>query len=301
MPDITVIICTYNPRQDYLERTLEGLRRQTLPIARWELLLIDNNSKEPVSARFDLSWHPQGRHLVEVEQGLTAARLRGIQEAQSELLLFVDDDNVLIPDYLEKSLAIAASKPFLGAWGGTTKGVYETEPPAWFHGWAAYIGVRTIKRMNWTNVPCRKECSPIGAGLSVRRSVARAYAEAQRQSNELKLDRCGDKLLGCGDLDLAFHALKLDMGYGVTPELELDHLIPPVRLQLDYLERLVEQTMLSYALLQKKWDSVEKSYVQTGWKKNLLKRWQRRKLSNAERTLAEAIDRGYLLGQQMLK
>jgi glycosyltransferase involved in cell wall biosynthesis len=42
---ISVIICTHNPREDYLRQTLAAWRAQTLPTAQGELRLIDNASK----------------------------------------------------------------------------------------------------------------------------------------------------------------------------------------------------------------------------------------------------------------
>src|SRR5271170_3727335 len=104
--ECSVIICTHNPRQDYLRLTLEGLEKQTLPKERWELLLIDNASKEPLAGKWDLSWHPNARHIREEELGLTPARLRGIKESKGGLLVFVDDDNVLEVNYLETALDI---------------------------------------------------------------------------------------------------------------------------------------------------------------------------------------------------
>ena len=94
-PDVSVILCTHNPRADYLNRVLVGLRRQTLSVRHWELLLIDNASKESIADRFDIGWHSNGRHVREDELGLSPARLRGISEGVAELLLFVDDDIIL--------------------------------------------------------------------------------------------------------------------------------------------------------------------------------------------------------------
>src|ERR1700722_2249773 len=98
---VSVIICSHNPRENYLRRVLDALRAQTLPAQEWELLLVDNASTEPLAGRFDLSWHPNARHVREEKTGLTPARLRGIAEANGELLVFVDDDNVLRSDYLQ--------------------------------------------------------------------------------------------------------------------------------------------------------------------------------------------------------
>ena len=37
---LSVIICTHNPRSDYLRRVLKALSEQTLLKERWEMLLI---------------------------------------------------------------------------------------------------------------------------------------------------------------------------------------------------------------------------------------------------------------------
>src|SRR3954470_17804241 len=96
---VSVILCTHNPRFESLQRVLAGLRSQTLPVSDWELLLIDNATPEPLEKTVDLRWHPNGQVIREEQLGLAFARLRGIKESKSDLLVFVDDDNVLEPDY----------------------------------------------------------------------------------------------------------------------------------------------------------------------------------------------------------
>src|SRR4029453_11688875 len=114
---LSVLICAHDPRMDYLARVLQGLKEQDLPCSEWELLLIDNASRVPLAGSCDLSWHSNARCILETEVGLTPARLRGIKESKGELLVFVDDDNVLAPDYLAESEAISERYVFLGAWG----------------------------------------------------------------------------------------------------------------------------------------------------------------------------------------
>ena len=48
MVDISVIVCTHNPRPDYLRRVLDALYAQTLPKTDWELILIDNANDMPL-------------------------------------------------------------------------------------------------------------------------------------------------------------------------------------------------------------------------------------------------------------
>src|ERR1700747_34864 len=121
---VSVILCTHNPRHDYLSRVLASLREQTLPAEQWEFLVVDNHSKQPLAEIWDISWHPHGRHIREDELGLTAARLRGIRESSGGLLVFVDDDNVLAPDFLDRAKAISARCPNLGVFGA---GILEPE------------------------------------------------------------------------------------------------------------------------------------------------------------------------------
>ena len=68
--NISVVICTHNPRPDYLRRTLDALKTQTLPQEQWELLLVDNASEKALTGVWDLSWHPRARHIRENELGL---------------------------------------------------------------------------------------------------------------------------------------------------------------------------------------------------------------------------------------
>src|SRR5262249_38132327 len=117
MLELSVIICAHNPRPPYLRRVLEALRCRTLPKSEWELLLIDNSSSMPLRAHWDISWHPNGRHCLEGELGLSPARQRGIRESSGTVLVFVDDDNLLDVNYLSTALSIGKEWPRLGTWG----------------------------------------------------------------------------------------------------------------------------------------------------------------------------------------
>ena len=93
-PDISVVICSHNPKPAYIDRVLAALKAQTLPLVDWELLLVDNASEPPLAETIDLSWHPRARHILEPELGVVFARFRGLKESQGAISVFVDDDNV---------------------------------------------------------------------------------------------------------------------------------------------------------------------------------------------------------------
>ena len=116
--ELIVVICPHNPNPRCLQRALDALPKQTLPQAEWELLLIENASKGPLAGRLDAAWHPLARQLREERLGRAEARLRGISEARGPVLMFVDDDNVLAPDYLQKVSCITGENPTTGSWIG---------------------------------------------------------------------------------------------------------------------------------------------------------------------------------------
>jgi len=238
---VSVIICSHNPRENYLRRVLDALKAQTLPAKEWELLLVDNASETPVAGRVDLSWHPNARHIREEKLGLTQARLRGIAEAKGGLLVFVDDDNVLRADYLQVCLKISADCPWLGAWNGSCIPEYEVEPPAELRPWLYGLLIEKLKVSVWAKLPAGGPALPTGAGLAVRRTVAEHY-QKQASSDPLRqaLDRTGKMLGSGGDSDMALCGFDLGLGAGRFPELELTHLIPAQRLTMEYLEGLYE-------------------------------------------------------------
>jgi glycosyltransferase involved in cell wall biosynthesis len=247
---ISVIICSHNPRETYLGRTLDALKAQSLPKNKWELLLVDNSSGTALAELWNLSWHPLGRHVREDQLGLTQARLRGISEARGDWFVFVDDDNLLAPDYLEAALRISETHPFLGAWGGSCIAEYEKDPAPWFKSFEGNIAVRRVIRECWSNRYFDYASTPVGAGMCLRRAVAERYsARLQHDGHGARLDRKGSLLMSCGDHDMAWTSMELGMGIGVFPELSLTHLIPEARTRLDYILRLLEADACSSALL----------------------------------------------------
>jgi glycosyltransferase involved in cell wall biosynthesis len=247
---LSVIICTHNPRADYFGRCLAALQAQTLPTAEWELVVIDNLSDEPLAGRLDLDWQPGARLVREEKLGLTPARLRGIREAAGAVLVFVDDDNVLDPDYLATTLRIARERPFLGSWSGQCLPSFEQAPEAWTERYWGTLCIRRFETEVWSNLPRLPATMPAGAGLCARRAVARRYLELHDAGvRRFQLDRTGGSLISGGDNDLAACACDLGLGMGLMPDLKLQHLIPPQRLTADYIGRLVEGIEFSSVVL----------------------------------------------------
>jgi glycosyltransferase involved in cell wall biosynthesis len=250
MSFISVILCTHNPKPCYLSRTLEALRQQSLPLSEWELVLVDNRSDVPLADILDLTWHGSATVIREEKLGLTPARLRGIRQARGELFVFVDDDNLLDPDFLETALRVAHEKSFLGSWSGQCRPAFEKDPPEWTRRYWGNLVIRQFDEDRWSNLARSPDTMPCGAGLCVRRNAAMHYLRLNDSGQRgFQFDRTGNSLVSGGDNDLAACACDLGLGVGLISGLRLTHLIPPDRLTADYLARLAEGIHFSAVLL----------------------------------------------------
>jgi glycosyltransferase involved in cell wall biosynthesis len=256
MTQLSVIICTHNPRRDYLRRVLEALRAQTLPVEQWELIIVDDASERPLAGEWDLSWHPAARHVREEELGIAVARQRGIREASADLLLFVDDDNVLDPNYLVEAIGIGGEWPQLGVWGGSIVPEFEMEPPEHLKKFLSHLALRKIDAPRWSNVATCDDALPWGAGMCLRAAVATAYCRHYQHSRIRCFSRRGKELLGGEDNEICYVACEIGFGMGVFPTLKVTHLIPRQRVTEGYLVRLIEGMATSRFLLAFSWRGV---------------------------------------------
>lgn len=244
---LSVILPTHNPHRVRLARTLAGLRAQTLPTHSWELLVVDNASIPPLAAAELAPDAPANLRVVrETQLGLTPARRRGIAETRGEFIVFVDDDNVLAPDYLDQVAAIFFAHPKLGALGGKSVGEFETPRPAWWQ--PEFDGLLALRDLGAAPQLCaslhdartgRNEyppCAPIGAGMALRHAALDAWL-ADATTAALP-DRRGGALSSSGDNDIVLSVLRAGWSVGYFPALALTHLIPSGRVQPDYLARL---------------------------------------------------------------
>ena len=246
-PLISVIIPTHNPHPSRLERTLAGLRSQSLPYQSWQLIVVDNGSTNPeFFTHLDLSWHPNAIVVSEERLGLTRARLAGIQTGQGDYLIFVDDDNVLCSNYLKDVIEIFQNCPDVGALGGKSIPDFEVTPESWVSQFWSCLALRDlgdeVQIYAHSDSSAEKQhpaFAPIGAGMALRRSAAQFYRNSILSNDaRLALDRTGKSLQSGGDCDINLTLLDAGWAVGYFPQLQLTHLISANRLTRDYLARL---------------------------------------------------------------
>lgn len=101
---LTFVIASYN-RAKFLPELLAGLEKQTLPRDRFDVVLVDDGSREPI--RPVLEQRGTDLRITLIEQantGQATARHRGIEQATGDVILIVDDDMKLAPDLAEAHL-----------------------------------------------------------------------------------------------------------------------------------------------------------------------------------------------------
>src|SRR5579863_1904760 len=96
---LTVAMCTYNPDREVMLAAIEAIVAQITEVPSVEIVVIDNNSDPSLAERGYLSDYPV-RLIRESRPGLTAAREAAIDNAQGDVIVFVDDDNILGRHYL---------------------------------------------------------------------------------------------------------------------------------------------------------------------------------------------------------
>lgn len=114
-PFVSVIIPVYNDRER-LTTCLHALQKQTYPPDRFEVLVVDNGSTEPISPVVEA--FSQARCLHEPEPGSYAARNRGIAEARGDVLAFTDSDCVPSEGWIEQGVKTLLSEPNVGMVAG---------------------------------------------------------------------------------------------------------------------------------------------------------------------------------------
>ena len=99
MVDLSVIIPTFN-RSKSLRRTLVSLEKQGLNSSQFEVIVVDDGSTDSTRHIQDGGFRFCFRCIHQKNSGSAAARNRGADEANGEILVFLDDDITLNIKYL---------------------------------------------------------------------------------------------------------------------------------------------------------------------------------------------------------
>lgn len=233
---LTIAICTYN-NADRLPRLISELRNQDCPVP-FEILVIDNNSNDSTQMALAKLKNQNGtllRCVVEVNQGISFARNRAIEESlESEYLFFIDDDELPRTGWLSSAVT-AFQNQGAQCVGGRIRCVFV---PAKRPDWLEDELLGFLGEVNYSpNTFCIKDkYTPIWTGnIAYRVSL---FKETRKYRFDTRYNREG-KGIGGGEDVMMFQSLLNDgikMIY--CPAMIIEHYIEPWRLKRRYFLKL---------------------------------------------------------------
>ncbi|MCL6582183.1 MAG: glycosyltransferase family 2 protein [bacterium] len=113
MPAVSVVIPLYNKALE-IRRAVESVLAQSWQD--FEIIVIDDGSTDGGAEVVKSISEPRLRLIRQENAGVSAARNRGIAEATSELIAFLDADDVWKPKFLETILRLRKRFPEAGAY-----------------------------------------------------------------------------------------------------------------------------------------------------------------------------------------
>ena len=109
----TIITASYN-YENLIKETIESVLTQTY--TNWEMIIVDDGSKDnsievikeycQKDARIKLYTHPKNQN-----KGLIETIKLGIQKTNTDWIVFLESDDTITPNYLEKKLKVIKENP----------------------------------------------------------------------------------------------------------------------------------------------------------------------------------------------
>jgi GT2 family glycosyltransferase len=181
--EFTVAICTLN-RRLYLERTVHEVLGQLIDFEHGSLLLVDNGCDDTTPEYLDrlTSQNPCCRTLREERRGLYYARCSAIENARGNFLVFIDDDAIPQPGWLQNLLIEITSRADIGVVGCAIDPIWEKPKPAW-------LSRKLLREIPVYDLTSQKEegsfpSYPSGISLALRLNrCSQLYIQSERRSD----------------------------------------------------------------------------------------------------------------------
>ena len=276
---ISIVVCTYNGG-NRLREVLSSIEQQEFA-GNLELILVDNNSSnETVQIINDEinKMTVSARSVIEKQQGLQFARVKGFYEAKYDVVLMVDDDNFLSKNYVSEVFTAFQKDDTLGLVGGLGIARFEAEKPWWFDDYQINFAVGAQSNTLY------------GAGLGVRKKVYLSVLENPKIKPAIT-DRTGESLMSGGDTEMNFWFTLSGWGVKVLKHISFEHFMPKNRMTIEYLHRLHHGFGMTRVLT-----IVYQDYLANGYKTlprpSIVRPMHRKRLSYLESVLEGLMQEG---------
>lgn len=240
---LSIVICTYN-RVDSVKVVLYELVEQlrNVSVDGIELVIVDNNSTDSTARALKVfqAEHPELdiRYCLELEQGSSAARNRGIREAQGNLLVFLDDDIHLDPQWLHELYRLAQVKPSDFVAGARVVPLWAAPLPKWLRIEPPFEIIQSCfpahdygseEQIYPFVYGKRKVQNPISACFAASRDIFENYGNFR-----LDLGIHGKERGACEDTELFWRVAAAGIEIKYLPKICIKHPIPAERMSQDF-------------------------------------------------------------------
>lgn len=125
-PLVSIVVPVYKT-EAYLKECLKSIASQSF--INWECVIVDDGSDQPefIDAIAQNVLSHKARVIHQKNRGLSSARNTGIEASQGRLVVCLDSDDYLHPDYLARTTAAMGASPNAGV----------------TYCWTQYVGTRT--------------------------------------------------------------------------------------------------------------------------------------------------------------
>lgn len=190
-PIVSIIIPTFN-RVLFLTDALTSIIENDIAPETYELIIVDNNSQDstPAAVAEFIENNPKHdiSHVVEMNQGASHARNRGIEEANAPLLLFIDDDEIADRKLIQQWISFFSLYPDAIGGGGQIVVKFEDPRPSWMsHFLMPLLGEHKISKRIKKYGPSQ---FPFAGNMAYRKSVFDQFGDLKTD-----LGRKGKELL----------------------------------------------------------------------------------------------------------
>lgn len=227
---ISVIIPTFK-KHDGLFRLLASLQKQS--ITDFEIIVVNKNTEDGLKEKMAI-YNSDAKIKVNYinfdRDGATGARKAGIEIAENNILLFLDDDETCVKNIIEEYINVFEEYEQLAAAGGPCIVQFEEEPPQWI---SNYIKEKKIENVWGHFYPLEEQrvaesVNLWGGNLAVKKEVF--------EWTNWKIDLVNGNLIGEGDSGLIKDiADKKGLLMAYVPSAKIYHHITAARMNVKHL------------------------------------------------------------------
>ena len=239
--NIDIAICTWN-RASLLRDTLRSIANVSIPTGVFvRTIVVDNNSTDKTvqvvkDIATDAKHHDNSSQFfielfTEPNQGHTFSRNRAVAVADSDLMLWTDDDVIVDPNWVHAYLAAAENSQEV-FWGGKIVPKFDPEKPAWIsENWVNLKGCFAARDLGNQPIALTSDRLPYGANYAIRTEIQKQYLY------DNQLGRRKNILLGEDEIDLFRRLLAAGYAGSWVPESRLEHVITGDRASENYVRK----------------------------------------------------------------